>query len=99
VIVHRKGATSAREGETGIIPCSQETEFYFAEGDNVVTYTNRPDNLSFNFLLNNAYINGDRAVPTEHKEKVIIKYFDDADNLLADKTIEKVPLARNRVTT
>jgi len=32
VIVHRKGATSAREGETGIIPGSQGTKTYIVEG-------------------------------------------------------------------
>ena len=32
VIVHRKGATSAKEGETGIIPGSQGTKSYIVEG-------------------------------------------------------------------
>jgi len=32
VIVHRKGATSAREGETGIIPGSQGTESHIVRG-------------------------------------------------------------------
>ncbi|WP_054721272.1 RtcB family protein [Marinifilum fragile] len=32
VIVHRKGATSAREGEIGIIPGSQGTKSYIVEG-------------------------------------------------------------------
>lgn len=32
VIVHRKGATSAREGETGIIPGSQGTKSYIVRG-------------------------------------------------------------------
>lgn len=32
VIVHRKGATSAREGETGIIPGSQGTKSYIVKG-------------------------------------------------------------------
>ena len=32
VIVHRKGATSARKGETGIIPGSQGTKSYIVEG-------------------------------------------------------------------
>ena len=32
VMVHRKGATSAREGETGIIPGSQGTASYIVEG-------------------------------------------------------------------
>ncbi|HEX3008290.1 MAG TPA: RtcB family protein, partial [Bacteroidales bacterium] len=32
VIVHRKGATSAREGETGIIPGSQGTQSYIVRG-------------------------------------------------------------------
>jgi tRNA-splicing ligase RtcB len=32
VIVHRKGATSAREGETGIVPGSQGTKSYIVEG-------------------------------------------------------------------
>lgn len=32
VIVHRKGATSAREGETGIIPGSQGTRSYIVRG-------------------------------------------------------------------
>jgi len=32
VIVHRKGATSAREGEVGIIPGSQGTKSYITEG-------------------------------------------------------------------
>jgi len=32
VMVHRKGATSAREGETGIIPGSQGTSSYIVEG-------------------------------------------------------------------
>ena len=32
VIVHRKGATSAREGEIGIIPGSQGTKSYITEG-------------------------------------------------------------------
>jgi tRNA-splicing ligase RtcB (3'-phosphate/5'-hydroxy nucleic acid ligase) len=32
VMVHRKGATSAREGETGIIPGSQGTKSYIVEG-------------------------------------------------------------------
>ncbi len=32
VIVHRKGATSARQGETGIIPGSQGTKSYIVEG-------------------------------------------------------------------
>jgi tRNA-splicing ligase RtcB len=32
VLVHRKGATSAREGETGIIPGSQGTKSYIVKG-------------------------------------------------------------------
>ena len=32
VIVHRKGATSAKQGETGIIPGSQGTKSYIVEG-------------------------------------------------------------------
>ncbi len=32
VIIHRKGATSAKEGETGIIPGSQGTKSYIVEG-------------------------------------------------------------------
>ena len=32
VIVHRKGATSAKAGETGIIPGSQGTKSYIVEG-------------------------------------------------------------------
>ncbi|MCL2738616.1 MAG: RtcB family protein [Bacteroidales bacterium] len=32
VIVHRKGATSAKQGETGIIPGSQGTQSYIVEG-------------------------------------------------------------------
>jgi tRNA-splicing ligase RtcB len=32
VIVHRKGATSAREGEIGIIPGSQGTKSYIVQG-------------------------------------------------------------------
>jgi len=32
VLVHRKGATSAKEGETGIIPGSQGTKSYIVEG-------------------------------------------------------------------
>ena len=32
VVVHRKGATSAKEGETGIIPGSQGTKSYIVEG-------------------------------------------------------------------
>jgi tRNA-splicing ligase RtcB len=32
VIVHRKGATSAKTGETGIIPGSQGTKSYIVEG-------------------------------------------------------------------
>ena len=32
VIVHRKGATRAREGEVGIIPGSQGTKSYITEG-------------------------------------------------------------------
>jgi tRNA-splicing ligase RtcB len=32
VLVHRKGATSAREGETGIIPGSQGTKSYIVSG-------------------------------------------------------------------
>ena len=32
VVVHRKGATSARAGETGIIPGSQGTKTYIVEG-------------------------------------------------------------------
>lgn len=32
VVVHRKGATSAREGEIGIIPGSQGTNSYIVEG-------------------------------------------------------------------
>ena len=32
VVVHRKGATSARQGETGIIPGSQGTKSYIVEG-------------------------------------------------------------------
>jgi len=32
VIVHRKGATSARSGETGIIPGSQGTKSYVVRG-------------------------------------------------------------------
>jgi tRNA-splicing ligase RtcB len=32
VIVHRKGATSARAGETGIVPGSQGTKSYIVEG-------------------------------------------------------------------
>jgi tRNA-splicing ligase RtcB len=32
VIVHRKGATSAKEGETGIIPGSQGTKSYIVRG-------------------------------------------------------------------
>jgi len=32
VIVHRKGATSAKDGETGIIPGSQGTKSYIVEG-------------------------------------------------------------------
>lgn len=32
VIVHRKGATSARKGEVGIIPGSQGTKSYIVEG-------------------------------------------------------------------
>ena len=31
-IIHRKGATSAREGEIGIIPGSQGTSSYIVEG-------------------------------------------------------------------
>ncbi len=32
VLVHRKGATSAREGETGIVPGSQGTQSYIVKG-------------------------------------------------------------------
>jgi tRNA-splicing ligase RtcB len=32
VLVHRKGATSAKAGETGIIPGSQGTKSYIVEG-------------------------------------------------------------------
>ena len=40
VFVHRKGATSAREGETGIIPGSQGTNSYIVRGrGNTESYT------------------------------------------------------------
>ncbi len=47
LVVHRKGATSAKEGETGIIPGSQGTSSYIVKGKGNKESLRRPGYLSF----------------------------------------------------